>query len=79
MDADGQHRPEDIHGLVEVTNVSDGEKPVDIVIGNRMSNTGPMPLARHVTNRIMSWIISGMCHQDIPDTQCGYRLIRVSV
>jgi hypothetical protein len=24
----------------------------------------------------MSWLISRLCQQDIPDTQCGFRLIK---
>ncbi len=78
MDADGQHHVEDIHVLMEATNVT-GEEEVDLVIGNRMGNTEAMPPVRYWTNRIMSWVISGMCHQDIPDTQCGYRLVKIGV
>ncbi|HTZ11443.1 MAG TPA: hypothetical protein VMD04_03600, partial [Candidatus Margulisiibacteriota bacterium] len=48
----------------------------DIFIGNRMLKTKKMPLIRVLTNKFMSWLISRITHQDIPDTQCGFRLIR---
>jgi hypothetical protein len=51
----------------------------DIVIGNRMLNTGSMPYIRKKTNRFMSYVISKISGQDIPDTQCGYRLIKRKV
>ena len=47
-----------------------------IVIGNRMSDTAIMPIARKLTNKFMSYLISRMCGHDIPDTQCGFRLIK---
>ena len=52
------------------------ETGADIVIGNRMLNTAPMPFTREVTNKIMSRVISRMCGQAIPDTQCGFKLIK---
>jgi len=76
MDADGQHHAEDIPALMEATR-GEGSEP-DIVIGNRMLNSEPMPPMRYLTNRFMSRVVSGICRQDIPDTQCGYRIIKVS-
>ncbi|MFH1846448.1 MAG: glycosyltransferase family 2 protein [Candidatus Omnitrophota bacterium] len=73
MDGDGQHHIEDITVLMSAA----GSEDVDIVIGNRMQQTKNMPLSRYWVNRVTSWIISRMCGQDIPDTQCGYRLIKV--
>lgn len=75
MDGDGQHHAEDIPILMGATRLED----VDIVIGNRMMYPKTMPSVRYWTNRFTSWLISGMCRQHIPDTQCGYRLIRVNV
>ena len=72
MDGDGQHHTEDIPVLMDAT--IDGD--VDIVIGNRMQETEDMPAMRYWTNRFMSWVLSGLCGQEIPDTQCGYRLLR---
>ncbi|HPS20270.1 MAG TPA: glycosyltransferase family 2 protein [Candidatus Omnitrophota bacterium] len=74
MDADGQHHPEDIINLVNATSGHD----VDMVVGNRMASTKNMPLVRYCTNRFMSWVLSRICGQDIADSQCGYRLIRVA-
>jgi len=73
MDGDGQHHTEDIPALIKATH-ADG---ADLVIGNRMHETEAMPPARYWTNRFMSWVVSKMCRQYIPDTQCGYRLINV--
>ncbi len=72
MDGDGQHRPESIPNFIEKAKSSDA----GLIIGNRMKNTKEMPLIRVLTNRFMSWLISKKVHQKVPDTQCGYRLIR---
>ncbi len=34
-----------------------------------------MPLLRRAVNRYMSHRISRLCGQEVPDTQCGYRMI----
>jgi glycosyltransferase involved in cell wall biosynthesis len=75
MDGDGQHSPLDIAAFVACYQ----NTKADIVTGNRMNNTRSMPLVRLATNRFMSWLISLFCRQDIPDTQCGYRLIKTKV
>lgn len=75
MDGDGQHHTEDIPVLMGPTR----DEEVDIVSGNRMHETKDMPSLRYWTNRFTSWIVSGICGQNIPDTQCGYRLVRTSV
>jgi len=72
MDGDGQHHTEDILPLMEGAREGD----VDMVTGNRMQYTENMPIIRYLTNRFTSFIISSMCHQAIPDTQCGYRLVK---
>jgi len=70
MDADGQHDPADIqHFLDKAKN-----KESCVVLGNRMDNPKDMPFARIITNKLMSSVISAICRQDIPDTQCGFRL-----
>ena len=73
MDGDGQHHTEDIPALINATS----EGAVDIVNGNRMFNTETMPFVRYVTNRFTSWVISRLCNQYIPDSQCGYRIVSV--
>lgn len=72
MDGDGQHDPEDIGRFVEAAKTTDA----DMIIGNRMDEPLAMPWVRRVTNTWMSSFISNISGQTIPDTQCGYRLIK---
>ncbi|MFA4989988.1 MAG: glycosyltransferase family 2 protein [Candidatus Omnitrophota bacterium] len=72
MDGDGQHLPQDLKLFISLAGVSES----GILIGNRMLQTRNMPLVRLLTNRFMSWLISRLCKQAIPDTQCGFRLIK---
>lgn len=74
MDADRQHCLSDIEGFLK-----EAEKGEYFVVGNRMGNPVGMPKIRIITNRIMSWIISEIVGQKIPDTQCGFRLIKKDV
>ncbi len=71
LDADGQHRPEEIDRFIEAA-MSDG---ASLLIGNRMKDTASMPLVRRAVNRYMSNKISRACGQNIPDTQCGFRML----
>lgn len=75
MDGDGQHSPKDIQKFI----VHARKQSDDIVVGNRMGLTRNMPFVRNMTNRIMSSVLSTLCGQRIPDTQCGFRLIRRGV
>lgn len=75
MDADGQHLPEEIPYFIKASeNNQNG-----IIIGNRMCETRNMPLIRVATNKLMSWVISVIAKQTIPDSQCGFRLIKVKI
>jgi glycosyltransferase involved in cell wall biosynthesis len=75
MDGDGQHAPADIPEFLEAyKNLS-----APVLVGTRMQNTASMPLVRRATNRFMSWLLSRMMGQRVPDTQCGYRLYRTDV
>jgi glycosyltransferase involved in cell wall biosynthesis len=71
LDADGQHRPEEIAAFIDAA-MMDG---ASLLIGNRMSDTRGMPLVRRLVNRWMSRRISRVCGQSIPDTQCGFRML----
>jgi glycosyltransferase involved in cell wall biosynthesis len=71
LDADGQHLPEEIDRFLNVAAADDAA----LFIGNRMSDTGRMPLLRRAVNRYMSNQISHICGQHIPDTQCGFRML----
>lgn len=72
MDADGQHSPKFIKDFLKVAE----ESKADLIIGNRMQDISNMPLIRRWTNKTMSFIISSLTRQSIPDTQCGYRLLK---
>jgi glycosyltransferase involved in cell wall biosynthesis len=72
MDGDGQHSTDDIKAFIQKAESSG----CGIIIGNRMAMTKGMPVLRVVTNRFMSRIISAVAKQCIPDTQCGFRLIK---
>jgi glycosyltransferase involved in cell wall biosynthesis len=74
MDGDGQHDPAD---LTQFIAAADGGE-VDLVIGNRMAAPRSMPWLRRQVNRWMSRRISRLAGRTLPDTQCGYRLIRLS-
>lgn len=72
MDGDGQHLPEDIPFFLRLAKYSDSA----IFIGNRMQKIKNMPIGRVITNTFMSWFLSCLAKQKIPDTQCGFRLIK---
>ena len=75
MDGDGQHLSEDLPYFMRLAKYSSNA----IFIGNRMSKTKNMPLVRFMTNRFMSWFISCLAKQRIPDSQCGFRLFKKDV
>jgi len=75
MDGDGQHLPSDIPQFVQLAASSD----TGIFIGNRMQKLDCMPRLRRLTNKLMSWFISKIVRQDIPDSQCGFRLLKKSL
>ena len=72
LDADGQHRPEEIDRFVAATAPPTQSR---FLIGNRMKDVSRMPLVRRIVNRYMSEKISRVCGQHIPDTQCGFRML----
>lgn len=72
LDSDGQHDPDEILQFIEAYQ----RTGIPVLIGNRMWNPVGMPWIRRWTNRVMSWMLSREMNQYIPDTQCGYRLIR---
>jgi len=72
LDADGQHRPEEIDRFIAVAVSADEPK---LILGNRMNDLSSMPLVRRIVNRWMSQRISALCGQGIPDTQCGFRML----
>ncbi|MGV3753805.1 MAG: glycosyltransferase family 2 protein [Verrucomicrobiota bacterium] len=73
MDGDGQHSAADIPAFLAQ---AEHCKP-DLLIGNRMTQCANMPFVRHWTNRYLSYRISNLLGLSLPDTQCGFRLIRL--
>lgn len=72
LDADGQHRPEEIGRFVAAAATAAAPK---LIVGNRMNDVSRMPIVRRIVNRYMSNKISRACGQHIPDTQCGFRML----
>ena len=75
MDSDGQHAVSDVDNFIQLAE----QNPQVMINGNRMAQAKEMPFVRSMTNRLMSLLISLACRQAIPDTQCGYRYIGISV
>jgi glycosyltransferase involved in cell wall biosynthesis len=71
LDGDGQHSPQDIPSFFQ-----EAEK-ASLVVGNRMGSPGEMPLVRRWVNRWMSWQLSRLVGQSLPDSQCGFRLMNL--
>jgi len=70
MDGDGQHACEDIRAFCSAA------EDADVIVGNRLLDARNMPLVRYLTNRFMSFVVSRSAGCRIPDSQCGFRLIR---
>ncbi len=75
LDGDGQHLPAEIPAFL----VSANETGAPMVVGNRMGDVRDMPFVRKCTNRYMSWTISRVIGQRVPDTQCGFRMFHRSL
>jgi len=73
LDGDGQHSPEDIPSFFACAE----QTSAALVIGNRMAQAGHMPFVRRVVNRWMSWNLSKLTGQTLPDSQCGFRLMQL--
>jgi len=68
LDADGQHPPESLPGLVRAA-----EAGAELVLGVRV-RTSDMPLARRFANGVSSGWATWLAGQHVSDSQCGYRL-----
>jgi glycosyltransferase involved in cell wall biosynthesis len=66
MDADGQHRPEDIENLLEKTD------QYDLVVGSRTSSS-ESSLLRRLGNGIFNKLASYLAGMKIPDLTSGFR------
>lgn len=70
MDADGQHKPEDLPKFIE--NLNKGK--YDVVFGSRNLNFG-VPLVRYVGNKIASMVASILFGVYVSDVICGFRAL----
>jgi glycosyltransferase involved in cell wall biosynthesis len=68
LDADGQHPPEEIPRLVAP--IVEGR--ADLVLGAR-PRSGPMPLARRLSNWLSAGLASRIGGQAVSDAQTGFR------
>ena len=76
LDGDGQHNPHEIPAFL----VCAARTRADLVIGNRFHNGPPsMPPLRRAVNCWMSRRLSERTGLALPDTQCGYRLLRLDL
>lgn len=73
LDADGQHAPEEIPALLACAAATD----CALVVGNRMSDAARMPWLRRAANRWLSRQLSRRAGRRLPDSQCGFRLLRL--
>ena len=75
MDGDGQHAPEDIPAFLACADAGGAT----LIVGNRMIDPAGMPWLRRQVNQYMSRRLSRLTGQSLPDTQCGYRLMRLDI
>ena len=77
LDADGQHRPEEVPKFLDCYDRTDA----DIIVGDRFGDREylkRMPWQRVLSNRISSALIRTLCRLPIRDVQCGFRLYRLA-
>ncbi|MGD0016119.1 MAG: glycosyltransferase family 2 protein [Verrucomicrobiia bacterium] len=75
LDADGQHDAAEIPRFIETAQATGAV----IVVGSRMRDTVCMPLMRRLANWFTTWMTARLARQRIPDSQCGFRLLRRTV
>lgn len=75
IDADGQHDPDLIPHFIDHYQRTNA----DLILGTRQYKLGKMPADRILSNRLSSMIVSAAARRWIPDSQCGYRLIKTDL
>ncbi len=73
MDADLQHRPEEIRRFLALDN---GAR---VLLGTRAMQPALMPSARRLSNFLTSIVISMFNARRVRDSQCGFRLLPMSL
>jgi glycosyltransferase involved in cell wall biosynthesis len=71
MDADGQHDPADIPELVAAFR----RERADLVIGQRSFDGTPVPWRSRFGNRVTARVTRLFLGRNLPDTQCGFRVL----
>jgi glycosyltransferase involved in cell wall biosynthesis len=74
LDADGQHPPERIPAFLQCA----AETGAELVVGNRFTGPSAMPVIRRRVNQWMSRQLSRRVGMPLPDSQCGFRLLRLT-
>ena len=74
LDADGQHSVNSIPDLIARFVETDCE----LVLGYRPFSLGKMPFLRLLANRLSNFWASTVCGTKIRDSQCGFRLYKLS-
>jgi glycosyltransferase involved in cell wall biosynthesis len=69
MDADGQHDPAELEGLVQC--LLDG--PFDVVIGSRILSPGGMPPSRFLANLLLNAVTYLAYGKIVSDSQSGFK------
>lgn len=71
MDADLQHKPEDIPRFLQAYE----QTHADIIIGSRLHAMKGMPLHRRLSNTMTTWLVRARTAAPIEDSQSGFRFI----
>jgi glycosyltransferase involved in cell wall biosynthesis len=72
LDGDGQHAPSNIARFLSIA-----EPSTPLIVGNRMAAPAGMPRLRRWVNAWMSRRLSTLTSQELPDSQCGFRLVHL--
>ena len=75
LDADGQHRPQDLPRLLEES----ARNPQSIVIGSRLHDKARIPTARYLANRFANFWIAWAAGYPLEDSQSGFRIYPASL
>ena len=70
MDADGQHRAEDIPRLLEAWKVY----PDHLIIGSRLHDRSQFPVSRYRANRFANFWVAWAAGYPVSDSQSGFRV-----
>lgn len=71
LDADGQHNPAEIPGLLAAATAQDA----DLLIGARVFTGQAVPLRSRFGNTVTVSVAALLLGRRLPDTQCGFRVL----